>query len=101
MGARFIRKNSNGKRTFKHLREMILISLSSGKKTINQISYEIRINWKSVELHLTYLNGKGLVNNVLDSEYAKIYELSDLGKEYIKSIGIIPMEEKDDKVIDL
>ena len=87
-------KKRNGKRTFRDIRTAILICLSSGKHTINQVSYHTRINWKTVELHLTYLAGRGFVDKVLDSEYAKIFELSELGKEYVRSLGISIMEKK-------
>jgi len=83
----------DGKRTFKDIRELILISLSSGSQTINQISYQTKINWKTVDLHLIYLFGKGFVKKVLSTQYVRIYALSDLGKEYVRSIGIEPVEE--------
>ena len=49
----------SGKRTFKELRDTILKTLADGHKTINQLSQDSKINWKTVELHLTYLAGRG------------------------------------------
>ena len=64
------------------------MSLASGQKTINQISGETQINWKTVERHLTYLNGKGWVREVFNSSYVRIYELTAFGKDYFrKNIG--------------
>ena len=84
----------NSKRTFKDIRESILICLSAGPKTINSISYQTRINWKTVELHLTYLLGKELVERVIDTDYAKIFKISDLGREHLQSLGISQIFEK-------
>ena len=90
-------KIGNGKRTFKDLRTSILICLSSGQHTINEISYKTRINWKTVELHLTYLVGRRLVNEVLSSRDVRIFELSEDGKTYVRSLGIEPTEENNQK----
>ena len=49
----------------------------------NQISKETSINWKTVDNHLVHLIGKGLVKEVFSSQYVKIVELSDKGKEHI------------------
>lgn len=69
------------KRTFVELRERILTNLLSGQKTVNQISSETEINWKTVDNHLTYLMGKGMVRSVFSSRYVKIFELTEQGKE--------------------
>ena len=75
---------SNLKRTFIELREIILLSLSKGQKTINQISSETGINWKTVENHLVYLVGKGWVREVVRSQYVRIFELSAFGKDHLR-----------------
>jgi len=69
------------KRTFNVIRALILFSLIEKNLTINQISRATSINWKSVENHLTYLLGKGLVREVHSSEYVRIVELTDKGLE--------------------
>ncbi len=78
---------SNGfatKRTFDKIRDSILISLASGQKTINQISSETEINWKTVERHLIYLIGKGWVREAFSSAYVRIFELTAFGKDYLR-----------------
>ena len=78
---------SNGfgaKRTFIEIRNSILLSLASGQKTINQISSETQINWKTVERHLTYLLGKGWVREAFSSAYVRIFELTAFGKDYVR-----------------
>lgn len=80
--------NSNNasvsKRTFSELREIILLSLSKGQKTINQISSETGINWRTVENHLVHLVGKGLAREVVSSQYVRIFELSAFGKDHLR-----------------
>lgn len=72
------------KRTFSEIRNCILISLASGQKTINHISGETQINWKTVERHLTHLIGKGWVREAFSSAYVRIFELTAFGKDYIR-----------------
>lgn len=72
------------KRTFNEIRNSILISLATGQKTINQISSETRINWKTIERHLTYLVGKGWVREAFSSAYVRIFELTAFGKDYFR-----------------
>ena len=94
-----VRKDDNGliaRRTFNDLRRSILISLVSGQKTVNQISRHTKINWRSVVIHIKYLVEKGLIKNVVNSPYVKIYELSDIGKEFIALLGI-NLEKSADK----
>jgi len=70
----------NGKkRTFNELRSKILVALSSGQQTTNQVSVKAGINWRTVEAHLTFLIGKGLVAEVLKSEYVRIFKLTEQG----------------------
>ena len=77
-------RQRNGKRTFSDLRTEILKSLARGQKTVNKISSETGINWKTVDNHLIYLIGKGLVSVVFSSPYVKIFEISEKGKQKIK-----------------
>jgi DNA-binding transcriptional ArsR family regulator len=73
-------KKKEKKRTFEELRKNIIIDLDSGKKTINQISMDTGINWKTVEKHLTYLLGKKLIEEVYNSDYLRIFDLTDKGR---------------------
>ncbi len=72
------------KRTFVDIRNSILLCLAEGQKTINQISSETRINWKTVERHLTYLIGKSLLREAFSSSYVRIFELTAFGKDYLR-----------------
>ena len=38
------------------------------------------INWKTVEKHLTYLLGKKLIEEVYNSDYLRIFDLTDKGR---------------------
>lgn len=71
------------KRTFEEIRITILGSMTDGRKTVNDISTNTGINWKTVDNHLVYLTGMGLVTKVFDSPYVKIFELSDEAKEKV------------------
>lgn len=88
---------NNGKtsrRRFEDLRLSILRSLSKGQKTINQIAAETGINWRTVELHLTYLAGRGLVVEIFSSSYVRIFQLSNSGKgELLKRFSKVKIEE--------
>ncbi len=72
------------KRTFGVLREKILQSLDQ-QKTVNQLAIDAGINWKTVDNHITHLIGKGLVKPVFVSRYVKIYELTETGKQHVRS----------------
>ena len=72
------------KRRFGELRDIILKGLKKGRKTVNQISQETGINWKTVDNHLIFLVGKGMVSVVYSSPYVKIFELSEEGKKYLE-----------------
>ena len=71
------------KRVFKEIRKQILLSLSKGQLSINEIAKQSKINWKTVSNHLIYLTGRGFVKEVFSSSYVRIYELTDSGKSFI------------------
>lgn len=75
-----------GKRTFSELRRKILITLSYGRKTINQVAQETGINWKTVEKHLTYLLGKKAIDEVYSSDYLRIFDLNEKGKGMVEKL---------------
>lgn len=75
----------NVRRSFSELRDIILLDLIQGQKTTNEISHDCNINWRTVELHLTYLRGRGLVQEVFTSKYVRIHDLTQKGREYIES----------------
>lgn len=80
-------KPDKKKRKFAQIRDSILFQLSFGKKTVNQIASEIGANWKTVDIHLMYLIGRGMVIEVFKSDYARIYDLSEEGKKYVAIIN--------------
>jgi len=76
--------DSKKKRTFDQIRNEIIKCLSKNQMTTNQISTYTNINWKTVEKHLTFLIGKGLVREVFKSEYVRIFDLTPDGRKHAK-----------------
>lgn len=66
------------KRTFAEIRKLILRDFASGQRTVNQIAESTGLTWRTVDGHLIYLAGKGLVEPVFVSRYVKIYRLKRL-----------------------
>lgn len=75
------------KRTFSQIRLMILGCLLNGSQSTNQIANCSGINWRTVEKHLIYLVGKRFVNEVFKSEYIRIFEISDDGRNYLDRLS--------------
>jgi len=71
------------KRSFGQIRKAILLSLLSKNSTINSVSTDATINWKTCENHLTYLCGRGLVEEVFSSEYVRMFQLTGEGRLYL------------------
>ncbi|MEM3154503.1 MAG: ArsR family transcriptional regulator [Candidatus Woesearchaeota archaeon] len=67
------------RRTFEEIRKLILGDLRIGQRTVNQIAESTGLTWRTVDSHLIYLVGKGLVEPVFVSEYVKIYRLKKVG----------------------
>ena len=63
------------KKTFKEIRQIILKDFDKGERTVNEIAQATELTWRTVDNHLTYLIGKGLVEPVFISEYVRIYRL--------------------------
>ncbi len=84
------------KRRFRDIRHLILKSLYSKRKTVNQISSDTKINWKTVDNHLIYLMGRELVEIVFSSPYVKIFELTETGKDFLE----FEEYEKNGKIIE-
>ncbi|MBI3035255.1 ArsR family transcriptional regulator [Candidatus Woesearchaeota archaeon] len=87
------------KRTFIEIRNSILLSLASGQKSINQISSEAGINWKTVERHLVYLIGRGWAREVFSSAFVRVFELTAFGKDYIRKNVSKKVQISDYKII--
>ena len=89
----------NVKRRFIDIRNSILLCLAEGQKTINQISSERQINWKTVERHLVYLIGKGWVREAFNSSYVRIFELTAFGKDYVRKNSSGKIQISDYKIL--
>ena len=76
------------RRTFGKLRYLVLLALISGQQTTNQLSIKTGINWRTIEVHLTFLMGKGLVAEVLKSQYVRIFKLTNEGERYATGLEI-------------
>jgi len=63
------------KRKFKEIRQIILKDFQKGQRTVNEIASSTGLTWRTVDNHLVYLIGKGLVEPVFISEYVRIYRL--------------------------
>ncbi len=87
------------KRPFIEIRNSILVCLAQGQKTINQISGETSINWKTVERHLTYLVGKGWVREAFSSAYVRVFELTAFGKDHLRRNFRKDLHLSDNKII--
>ncbi len=72
------------KRTFYELRQLILRELSSGQQTINTLSKNTGINWRTAKEHLEFLAKNGDVNEVVSSEYVRIFRLTGQGEKNAK-----------------
>lgn len=65
------------KRKFTEIRKIILKDFSKGERTVNQIADSTGLTWRTVDNHIIYLIGKGLVEPVFISRYVKIYKLKE------------------------
>jgi len=83
------------KRTFSRIRKKILETLSQEKETINNLSKKSDINWRTVESHLTYLTGRGLVHEAFSSQYVRIFEITPEGKQFLERVN----GEYDEKIV--
>ncbi len=79
-------ENKKTKRTFDEIRVSILGCLLRGQQSTNQVANCAGINWKTVEKHLVYLLGRGMVKEVYKSEYVRIFDITVDGKEHLANI---------------
>jgi PAS domain S-box-containing protein len=75
--------DSRAKRTFKTIRNIIIVCLSKGELSINEVAHLSGVNWKTVENHLTYLIGKKLVKENFSSKYVRLFGLTERGSQYL------------------
>ncbi len=77
-------EGSGLKRTFYELRQLILRELSTGQRTINRLSKNTGINWRTASEHLEFLEKNGDVAEVVSSEYVRIFRLTEQGEKNAK-----------------
>jgi len=92
MHTEVIQTRDKEKRTFEIIRLLILHSLQNGQRTLNQLSNDTDINWKTVDNHIIYLLGRGFVTEVYFSKYVKIVEITEKGTAFLKEKNIIKPE---------
>ena len=73
----------------------MIVELAKGKKTINDLAKQSGVNWKTTQKHLVYLVGTGLANEVFNSEYVRIFEVTPKGREYVAEISGHRYREQD------
>ena len=71
------------RRSFADLRFDILEQLCNDRNTVNGIAKSTSINWKTVDNHLIYLIGRGYAEKVFDSEFVKIFSITEQGQEVL------------------
>jgi predicted transcriptional regulator len=74
------------KRTFEEIRNAMIVELARGKSTINDLAKKSGVNWKTTQNHLIFLVGTGLASEVFNSEYVRIFEITDKGKTYAEQL---------------
>jgi len=72
------------KRTYTKIRKSILLAINGPQKTINEISKISKVNWKTVQRHLTHFKGRGFIEETFSSPYVRIFEITKKGKEELK-----------------
>lgn len=77
------------KRTFEEIRNAMVIELAKGRSTINDLAKKAGINWKTTQNHLVYLVGMGLATEVFNSEYVRIFEITEKGKTHAEKLELL------------
>lgn len=68
------------KRKFVEIRRQILKELKKGERTLNQLAKAANTNWSTIDKHIIFLVGKGIVEPVLQTKYVRIYRLAKVKK---------------------
>ncbi len=61
------------RRTHQRIRKAILNKFKS-RMSIYEIAHAAGVNWRTTELHLNYLKGRGLVAEVFTHKHLRIFE---------------------------
>jgi len=73
-----------GRRTHRQIRFLILTALKNKNKSIHEISRIAKVNWRTTELHLTFLKGKEFVTEVFRHHQLRVFGITKLGLVYLK-----------------
>lgn len=77
------------RRTNKDIRHLILYSLKNKDRSIHEIAANTNINWRTTELHLTFMKGREYVSEVFRHHQLRIFKLTDQGLKQLKKIRFI------------
>lgn len=69
------------KRSYKEIRLNLLKTLEKGQQTLNEVSKNSNINWRTCNNHLIHLIGLGLSEEIFSSPYVRIFKITEKGKE--------------------
>ena len=61
------------RKTYPKIRQLILNEFSKGERTVNEIAQNTGLTWRTVDGHIIWLIGKGIIEPVFVSSYVKIY----------------------------
>jgi len=76
------------KRAYYEIRHILLNSLKFGQKTLNELSRDSGVNWKTCDNHLVWLVGMGWVEEVFSSKYVRIFKITEKGMEELSRANI-------------
>ena len=80
------RQNTNQqKRTYPEIRIKLLKTLSKGQQSLNELSKNSGINWRTCNNHLTFLIGLELAEEIFSSRYVRIFKITEKGISEIKN----------------
>lgn len=72
------------KRAYPEIRKSILKAIEGSQKTINEVARTSKVNWKTVQRHLTFFKGTGLIIETFSSPYVRIFEITEEGKKILE-----------------
>jgi len=73
------------KRTYPEIRIKLLKTLSKGQQSLNELSKNSGINWRTCNNHLTFLIGLELAEEIFSSRYVRIFKITEKGISEIKN----------------
>jgi len=73
------------KRTYPEIRIKLLKTLSKGQQSLNELSKNSGINWRTCNNHLTFLMGSELAEEIFSSKYVRIFKITEKGINELKN----------------